>query len=219
MRIYYVGKNSSVKGPCDIHLADGSTLDVGDICIMSTDSTEFPSVVYSITSVGKWKDCQVIMKSSQVVGDGWSNFLLFAFDGIKKRVGKISQLKLLLKYFEGTILESLLLNAIAILEYNCDYIDASFFVKIYESKKYQYYKTSNKTDDHNIGVTPEGQKYFVNYLPGDIRKKLYELIESNIPSKEAIKLIRKNHAKHFRKAFLEFINSHPSRSIYDGLSK
>lgn len=220
MRIYFINKNSKLKGPGYVNLADGKKLDVGDICIVCNTSMDYPSKVLLLNeNMEAWEKCTLIEECSTPITDEWPNFLLYSFDGVSNRQGEIDSLNVLSELFDDSIFGKLLRNAISILKYESDHLEAEILIDILSAQRNNKTdRTNSKNENTHFASSEIEKKNFLDFLPLDIRQEIYSMLNSNIIAKEVLENIRSKYGVQFRKAFLDFKKIDPNGSIYKGLN-
>lgn len=212
MNIYYVNKQSKIKGPFDITDAHRQKIiKIGDVIIRNLDSSILFLLV--VCNTNKWSSCQCVGKAEGSLDiDG--NGLLFSFDGISRRFGNIQIIALLLEKFDTSPISDFLKNILSILEYKCDFIDAAIFYKIHSIKPIELSKSSNNLMKE-IQVSNSATYLFEAYLNQDILIQFHLLLEKNMTLKNIYKEIRELYPNEFRKAIKAFLYDFPNSTIYD----
>lgn len=215
MKIYYVSENCRVKGPAFLRLADNEYLEEGDVCIVNKDGK---AVAYLLTSEqNSWEKCKFIDSAINGKVD-WSNFLVYSYKGFEKRKGDKDALQKLATIFANSILRDLFKDLIEIVSYQKDLIDSSILRKIYEVAKSKPSLTSSLNKKQN-SVSPKSaqKKCFISYLPVAEIDYVRSLIYKGKTEKDVIARLRTAYPDAFRSAFIQFNQTNPNSSIYDGL--
>lgn len=209
MTIYFINKNSKLKGPFDITDAHRNRImSVGDVCIRECESGL--SFLLICSDVNKWNTCKCVGTPPGEIGlEG--NALLFAFDGISKRFGRKDELVKLYESFTQEPLHEFFQNAIDILTYKCDYWDVSLFVKIHQLSAITF--ESAKTEFKE--KTPNHITRFQSYLPAEIQELFLKLISEGHQLRIVYKKIREQYPDEFRNSLKSFLKDNSTSSIYD----
>ena len=124
MNIYFVNRYSKLKGPFDIIDSNRQHLiKVGDICLRDTIEGVAFYVVYNSTNM--WNACKLVGVGRNETLPDIGNTLLFSFDGLSRRRGDITLIKLLTLCFREKVIDDFFRNAVDILEYKKDFWDGS----------------------------------------------------------------------------------------------
>lgn len=214
MNIYFINRQSKLKGPFDVkNPLQIPILRIGDVCIRDTE--EGVQFLLVVNNINRWNSCKCLDKAIYTETKINSNTLLFSFDGIGKRVGKIELLEWLSRTYKSEIIYKFFLNAIDILTYKCDYWDIELFVKIHamnpiaiEHKHVCTTKESSQTNHHSFPL-------FYSYLEEDLQSLFCLMIEEGSSLREVYEYLRSKHAKRFREALRRFLGANPKSTIYD----
>ena len=210
MNIYYVNKDSKLKGPYDITDINGShIIQYGDICFCDKNDVLLALLV---KTANKWNSCLQI-GSSVCHPSLEGNRLVYAFDGLRKRTGSIASLSSLKKCFHADDLVSQLLqNAIDILDYKTDYFDIMLFQKLLVSRKVGQVLPK----DEVLSVYRSGKEAtFLDYLSDNLKTFIQEHRKGGKAMRSIYTTIRKEHPKEFREALKNFLRNNPKGSIYN----
>lgn len=212
MNIYFVNKKSNIKGPFDItdaHLQ--KIIKIGDIIIRNSDNAILFLLV--VCNTNKWNTCHCVGEADGNIEID-SNTLLFSFDGISRRFGNTQIINLLLDKFNVPPISDFFENILSILEYKCDFMDATIFYKIHSIEPIELSETScnlpNKTQ-----VVNSTTYLFETYLEPKILSQFQSSLKQNTPLKEIYFEIKKLYPNEFRKAIKAFHFDFPNSSIYD----
>ncbi len=207
MIIYFINRESKLQGPFDVMNAHSKKiLRIGDICIR--DTSKGLQFLWVISNVNKWNSCICIGVSRDAKHDITANTLLFSFDGIHKRTGNASLLRILDNAFSNELLHRFFMNALDILSYKCDSWDIQLFIE------FNSLKPTPSTDIYTKRPIPQGLK-FIDYFDSTMKEMFYKLQSENIKTKEIFLRIRELKPKEFRKALKQFIAENPASNIYD----
>ncbi|MDO4985733.1 MAG: sigma-70 family RNA polymerase sigma factor [Prevotella sp.] len=213
MTIYFVNRNSNLKGPFDIIDANRQhIIKVGDICLRDTTKGVEFLVVY--TPNNSWSACKCVGvgKSDQFKNDG--NTLVFTFDGIHKRKGDALFMSLLVQCFREKVIVEFFLNAVEILQYRSDCWDGSLFPQFFADS--QVYVTPRSKNP--IHTSNESGKYptdFSKYLDNRLLESLLDSLKRGDSIKKAYVVLRALHPQLFRKALMRFLVENPNGTIFD----
>lgn len=212
MNIYFVNKKSNIKGPFDItDTHHQKIIKIGDVIIRDYDNCILFLLV--VCNTNKWNTCHCVCTTEgNLEIDG--NTLLFSFDGISQRYGNIHAITKLLEKFSTPPINDFFRNILSILEYKCDYIDATIFyqihtitpIKISETNK----KFKNEKKDFNSATY-----LFEAYLNQDLLIQFQSLLKQNTSLREIYIEIKRQHPDEFRKAIKAFHFDFPDSTIYD----
>ena len=107
MNIYFVNKQSKLKGPFDIKNGRQiQILRIGDVCIRDTEDGLLFLLV--VNNINRWNSCKCIDKAKYTETKLTGNTLLFSFNGIEKRVGNVGILEWLSKIYPSEIIRNFL---------------------------------------------------------------------------------------------------------------
>lgn len=209
MIIYFVNKNSTMKGPYDI--VDGHRnriIKVGDVCVCEDNNGVSFSLVVSKTN--RWNACKCIGYANGELGlEG--NTLLFSFDGLSKRSGRINEIESLCTIFNEEPLHSFFTNACEILSYKRDLWDVSTFSKMLSLSPLEMpTMVREEPCTNNKSVT-----IFVRYLSKDCRSLFSALYAEGETLRKIYQTIRQKYPDDFRQAMKLFLNEYPHSTIYD----
>lgn len=209
MNIYFVNKNSKLKGPFDIIDAKRQhIIKVGDICIC--DSDKGLKVLYVVSSCNTWNACKCIgIGSGKPVSDG--NTLLFSFDGISRRFGNIEALTQLESIFTKEPISSLLRCALDITSYKRDFWDIEIFKNIIECSPMEDVCSAERG---NKTPNPTGI-LFASYLDQKCLDLFNECQGQKLPLRDTYSIIKTKYQESFRKSLIEFMRECPNSTIYD----
>lgn len=212
MNIYFVNKHSKIKGPFDIKDAyQNQIIKIGDVCIHDTNEGLYFLLV--VNNTNKWAAHRCISKAEYNEIELVGNTLLFSFDGIHKRTGKIEYLKWMSNVFTLDLIRDFFFNAIEILTYKCDFWDIEVFARFYSL-------TSILTHAERGQSTTERAKMqslplFYIYFNDNIKNFFRVLHEEGMSIKKVYEHIRKKYPSEFRQAMKRFIEENPQATIYD----
>jgi len=213
MIIYFVNKDSKIKGPFDILDANRNRIiRVGDFCIQETSSHILLLLV--VSEINKWNACKQISSVSGAQISLDSNTLLFSFDGISKRLGKKNELKEFQNVFKEEPMNSFFINAIDILEYKEDWWDIGLFQKMITLNPIEITLVKNDIDDSSESQY-NGHPCFIQYFPHTLKERYVFLKSQNSSLKEIYNQIKTEYPKEFRSALVTFVKNNPQKTIYD----
>ena len=213
MNIYFVNRQSKLKGPFDIidsyrqHI-----IKVGDICLRDTIEGVAFYVVYK--SANTWNDCKLVGVGRNDTLSERGNTLLFSFDGLSKRKGDIALIKQIMLCFREKAIDDFLGNAVEILEYKRDLWDGSLFPKFFASTQELIDRNEVKKSRERI----EANRYpsiFAKYLSEELFELLIQNLNEGRELKEAYMILREKHPDMFRKALIQFLSETPNGTIFD----
>ena len=210
MNVYFVNKESTLKGPYDIVDATRTKIiRMGDVCIQ--ESNQGLSVLLVVSSQNDWKYCKLLGHTKLNYNFG-NNKLLFSFNGIKQRLGNQEILELLSCAFNNNKINLFFKNALNILTYQCDLWDVTTLnellqVPISNGEKRFIHKPHQSNTKY---VT-----LFESYLSKESQFIFEKLYNDKQPLKKIYTTIRQQYASDFRKALFKFIKEHPKKTIYD----
>ena len=209
MIIYFVNKNSTIKGPYDIMDAHRNRImRVGDICIR--EDSRGVSFLLVVSGTNRWNTCKCIGYSKGDLNlEG--NTLLFSFDGLSRRFGLVDKIKELCTIFINEPLHSFFTNALDILSYKSDLWDVSTFSKmLILSPLEPPTKVREESTTYLKSITK-----FERYLPKDSRTLFWALYSEGISLREVYQTIRKQYPDDFRQAIKQFLKENPQATIYE----
>lgn len=210
MTIYFINKNSKIKGPFDIMDSHhNKIIRIGDICIH--EGNEEVAFLMICNDINKWTACKCIGKASGNLGLE-VNQLLFSFNGINKRYGRIDSLHKLSDLFakQQPILD-VISNAIDITNYKCDYWNISLFLNLHKISKLNICPQSRKKQD----ITSEHFTNFESYLTKESLQLFRELLSLGYSLRESYEEIKRQHPKDFRLSLRKFLTDNPKSTIYE----
>lgn len=210
MVIYFVNKGSKIKGPFDIMDAyRNRIMKVGDVCVR--EDKRGVSCLLIIDENNRWNTCKRIGYAEGNLGlEG--NTLLFSFDGVCKRFGRIKACETICELFADEPLHSFFTNAVEILKYKCDLWDIATFPKILTLSPIEM-STMVKEEEHaqyNTSIT-----LFECYLTNESRHLFVELHSVGKSLRKIYQEIRQKYPDDFRYAMKKFLAENPARTIYD----
>lgn len=209
MIIYFVNKNSTIKGPFDIMDAHRNRImKVGNVCIRET--SQGVSFLLVVSETNRWNACKCIGYAKGDLGlEG--NTLLFSFDGLSRRYGAINKIEALCTIFDEEPLHSFFTNAFEILSYNSDLWDVSTFSRMLSLSPLETPTMLREEPvTYNRGITK-----FERYLSKDSRTLFLSLHSQDKTLREAYQIVRENFPDDFRKAMKQFLRENPQATIYD----
>ncbi len=211
MNIYYINKASRLQGPFDVTDAQHRRiLNIGDVCIRNRDNVLFFLMI--VSNSNKWGACRCLGKGNSIDLCLDSNMLLFSFDGISKRNGKIDVLESFLQVFRQETLLSFLQNAINILSYRCDQWDIEVFMKINSLTPIDIHNT---TTQNRNALSSDCSTVFVTYFNDILKTKYLELQSKERPLREIYTELRNLYPQEFRLSMSKFLSENPNLTIYD----
>ena len=213
MNIYFVNRYSKLKGPFDIIDSNRQHLiKVGDICLRDTIEGVAFYVVYNSTNM--WNACKLVGVGRNETLPDIGNTLLFSFDGLSRRRGDITLIKLLTLCFREKVIDDFFRNAVDILEYKKDFWDGSLFPQFFSSSQELVDRDKQKNSD----VSTEANHYpsvFAQYLSKELLELLIASLNEGNELKEAYQILREKHPEMFRKALMQFLTENPNGTIFD----
>lgn len=214
MNIYFVHKNSTLKGPFDIRNAEKKPfMQIGDYCLRSTEHEL--SLLWVTSERNSWMACSCVATASSDSFSASGNTLLFTSDGLHCRSGKLHLLKELSRLFAHKPAHQFFLEAIAILNYEKDLWNASLLVALHSSKPSSIRVSSGYPGHLNEAPHPSERHPFSHYLDPVYQKRLSELRQQGYSLKDCYQTIRKESPQGFRTALRKFLSDYPNGSIYD----
>lgn len=209
MIIYFVNKYSNIKGPFGIIDAHHNRIiKEGDVCVKEEEN--ILSLMLVVSSQNRWSACKCIGKTEGQLGLK-GNVLVFSFDGLRKREGRLDVLNKLCMLFEDNLLKSFFLNAVDILSYKNDMWNASVISCLLECSCAE----TNMAKDTSIEYGPSNQQKFLAYLSDQSRILFFEMQSSGKSLREIYQIIRTNYSDDFRTSLKKFLSDHPNSTIYD----
>lgn len=207
MIIYFVNKKSTIKGPYDIMDAHRNRImKVGDVCIR--EDCHGVSLLMVVSETNRWNACKCIGYAKGKLNlEG--NTLLFSFDGLGKRYGRINEIESLLTIFNDEPLHSFFTNAFEILSYNRDLWDVQIFSEILSLSPLEMQAITREESTANESVTK-----FECYLSADSRTLFSLLYSEGKKLREVYNEIRQKYPDDFRKAMKQFLKDNPNATIY-----
>lgn len=214
MNIYFVNRNSTLKGPFDItdHRRQ-KIIRIGDVVLRETTKGIMFNVV--VSNDNKWGLCQCIDITEETLHiEG--NTLLFSFDGITKRTGNLRLLNELKKLFQKQPVCDFLENAISILSYKCDLWNLEIFCEMQKLAHLDDMQQNKAPLMRVENAVKEDIEYlFVSYLDEKSKLLFKTLFKHNKKLKDIYIEIRKQFPQEFRKSIITFQRNHPSLTIYE----
>lgn len=210
MTIYFLNKKSIIKGPFDIMDAHRNRImKVGDICVREDKCGV--SCLLIIDENNRWNTCKRIGYAKGNLGiEG--NTLLFSFDGVSKRFGRIKECETICKLFAYEPLHSFFTNAVEILTYKCDQWDIATFSNILTLSPIEI-PIKVKKEEHaqyNTCIT-----LFERYLSNESHHLFVELHSVGNSLRKIYQEIRQKYPDDFRHAMKKFLAENPTKTIYD----
>lgn len=211
MKVYFVSCKSHAVGPFDIRDSrNREFLQKGDICIRDTGTLLSFLLIESTKNL--WDSCRCLKTVPSTALLLNANMLLFAFDGINKRKGKIEKLKEISTLFrDEKPFFHFFENIINILEYKCDYIDITIFQQIVKCGKNDSEGKCLPTND----TVHDTKRYFYEYLEETANEYFVSLYTQGMPLRDIFIEIRHEYPVEFRNALSAFLLDYPQSSIYD----
>ena len=213
MNIYFVDRYSKLKGPFDIIDSNRQHLiKVGDICLRDTIEGVAFYVVFNSNNM--WNACKLVGVGRNETLPDIGNTLLFSFDGLSRRRGDITLIKLLTLCFREKVIDDFFRNAVDILEYKKDFWDGSLFPQFFSSSQELVDRDKQKNSD----VSTEANHYpsvFAQYLSKELLELLIASLNEGNELKEAYQILREKHPEMFRKALMQFLTENPNGTIFD----
>ena len=213
MNIYYVNRNSNLKGPFDIIDSNRQhIIKVGDICLRDTSDGIAFYVVYN--SSNSWNSCKVVGFGDNDTLSDIGNTLLFSFDGLSRRKGNIALIKQVRMCFREKVIDDFFCNALDILEYKRDFWEGSLFPQFFASTQELVDRDEQKKSDLS-NDTNYYPSIFAKYLSEELLELLINSLNDGNELKEAYQILRTKHPELFRKALMKFLTENPSGTIFD----
>lgn len=213
MNIYYVNRNSNLKGPFDIIDSNRQhIIKVGDICLRDTSDGIAFYVVYN--SSNSWNSCKVVGFGDNDTLSDIGNTLLFSFDGLSRRKGNIALIKQVRMCFREKVIDDFFCNALDILEYKRDFWEGSLFPQFFASTQELVDRDEQKKPDLS-NDTNHYPSIFAKYLSEELLELLINSLNDGNELKEAYQILRTKHPELFRKALMKFLTENPSGTIFD----
>lgn len=213
MNIYFVNRYSKLKGPFDIIDSNRQHLiKVGDICLRDTIEGVAFYVVFNSNNM--WNACKLVGVGRNETLPDIGNTLLFSFDGLSRRRGDITLIKLLTLCFREKVIDNFFRNAVDILEYKKDFWDGSLFPQFFSASQELVDRDKQKNSD----VSTEANHYpsvFAQYLSKELLELLIASLNEGNELKEAYQILREKHPEMFRKALMQFLTENPNGTIFD----
>lgn len=209
MIIYFVNKLSSITSPFDITDANrNKIIKVGDVCIREDVNGLSFLLVTSETS--NWNACKRVgYVSGKLNLEG--NTLLFSFDGLSERQGRLDICMSLCELYQDDPLHSFFTNAVDILLYKCDLWDISIFSQMLAHSPIEsvpiIQNSRAKSETHTT--------LFELYLPKESKILFDTMFSEGAATREIYIKIRSTYPDDFRKALKKFMFDNPGASIYD----
>lgn len=213
MNIYYVNRNSKLKGPFDIIDSNRQhIIKVGDICLRDTSDGIAFYVVYN--SSNSWNSCKVVGFGDNDTLSDIGNTLLFSFDGLSRRKGNIALIKQVRMCFREKVIDDFFSNALDILEYKRDFWEGSLFPQFFASTQELVDRDEQKKSDlsNDINHYPS---IFAKYLSEELLELLINSLNEGNELKKAYQILRTKHPELFRKALMKFLTENPCGTIFD----
>ena len=207
MIIYYINNNSRLNGPYDIRNSlNERHLKMGDFCII--DRSNYVDIIYidktPTQSLG-WTDFHLLEHleiNTAKLPTG--NYILFKLDGINKRTGDINGLILFNEIFKQDSVKLILTNAIDILSFKSDKIEASLLYKMLSQDE----KPANK-EVNSFTCMP-----FYNLLSLESQEYFIKTYKDNNSYRESFRAINELYNNDFTNALNQFKQRYPDKSIY-----
>ncbi len=213
MNIYYVNRNSNLKGPFDIIDSNRQhIIKVGDICLRDTSDGIAFYVVYN--SSNSWNSCKVVGSGDNDTLSDIGNTLLFSFDGLSRRKGNIALIKQVRMCFREKVIDDFFCNALDILEYKRDFWEGSLFPQFFASTQELVDRDEQKKSELS-NDTNHYPSIFAKYLSEELLELLINSLNDGNELKEAYQILRTKHPELFRKALMKFLTENPSGTIFD----
>lgn len=211
MNIYFVNKASRIPGPFDItDSCNKRILRIGDVCIRDTDSVL--NFLLVVENLNKWNSCKCVSKVKYKNIELGGNSLLFSFDGLKRRVGKVTKLQIISELFIEEPVHSFLLNAIDILLYKCDLWNLEVFLNIHTVYPLSPSLVNTKNKTRELVNTPT---IFYTYFSSEMKSTFDHLYKQGLSLRDVYKDVRRKYPNGFRLALLDFTHDYPTISIYE----
>lgn len=181
---------------------------VGDVCIREDSHGVYFLLIVSETN--RWNACKCIGYAKGYLGlEG--NTLLFSFDGLSRRHGKLSVIESLGTLFSDEPLHSFFSNAFEILAYNRDLWDVMTFSKMLSLSPLETpTMVREEPETYKKSITK-----FERYLSKDSRTLFLSLYFEEKPLREVYQMIRQKYPDDFRQAMKLFLRDNPQATIYD----
>lgn len=181
---------------------------IGDVCIR--EDSHVVSCLLVVSETNRWSACKCIGYAEGTLNlEG--NTLLFSFDGLNGRYGKMNEIEALSTIFNEEPLHSFFSNASEILSYNRDLWDISTFGKILSLSPIELPTMVKEEPVTNIkGITK-----FEGYLSEDSRTLFLSLHSEGQTLREAYQVVRQKYPDDFRQAMKCFLKENPQATIYD----
>ena len=215
MNIYFVNKQSRIKGPFDVKSAfQSQLLRIGDVCIRDTE--EGLLFLLIVNNSNRWNACKCIDKARYTETQLNGNSLLFSFNGIEKRVGNIECLEWLSKIYTSEIIHKFFMNAIDILTYKCDFWDINLFIGIHSMNPTTNIGGKNDCiNDTPKKIIKQSYPLFYSYLKEELRNIFVSMYEKDVSLKDIYVQLRSQYSADFRKAIKDFLKDNSQATIYD----
>lgn len=214
MNIYFVNKDSTLKGPFDITNSQRQRIiKIGDVILRETANGLAFNIV--VANENKWSSCKCVECTDRNLNlEG--NTLLFGFDGINKRMGNIKTIRKLKILFPTPPLLTFFENAISILSYQSDFWNLDIFYDIHKMTSIDL-KQQNKLPPHiETNNDKDTNEYlFEMYMDEESELLFKSLLKQKTPLRSIYSEIRKLYPERFRKALKAFLKKHPNSTIYD----
>jgi len=208
MIIYFVNKNSSAKGPFDIkYLHHQNIIKIGDICIRDTGNRL--SFLWVVSESNKWCDCKClsIVDYDELSIEG--NAMLFSFNGVGRRFGNIPYLQELSHVFSLEPFHVFFTNAIQVLQYKIDLLDAELLLKIHSASIVKNQRTAKSGNNTNNKLSTS----FIDYFGKELLTP-FDMLSNDLSLKEKYMYLRSNYPTEFKQALFQFIKDNPKSNIY-----
>ena len=168
-----------------------------------------------VNSVNRWSSCKCIDKARYIETQLSGNTLLFSFNGIEKRVGRVEHLEWLSKIYTSELMRNFFLNAIDILTYKCDFWDIGLFLKIHSVNPITNLGGENGGIDDNPVIAHQSYPLFYSYLNNELKTAFVSMFEDGTSIKEIYEYFRSKYSVEFRKAIKDFLEDNHQATIYD----
>lgn len=181
---------------------------VGDVCIH--EDSHGVSFLLVVSETNRWNACKCIGYANGGLGlEG--NTLLFSFDGLSRRYGKMNIIELLCSIFSDEPLHSFFTNASEILAYKSDLWDVSTFSRMLSLSPLEIPTMAREESaTYKTSITK-----FESYLSKDSRTLFLSLHSQDKTLREVYQIIRQKYPDDFRQAMKLFLKDNPQATIYD----
>ena len=214
MKIYFVNSHCTSSSPSGLTLPYSLNIQEGDVCIRSFGDTLH--ALFVINPQIKWENLPLISSCINNLSINWGNSLLYSFNGIDGRFGKLERLELLDRCFSNKKFHNFLAEVIAILKYEKDLIDLAVLKTLIESGNGALNKLRHQSPTSLSNSYSQENISFFSCLSIELQKEIAKELKKNSP-KCVLRHIRTAYPKEFRIAFKEFNEKNPDGNIYEGL--